>query len=99
MDAVRARKLHEKVAIVASVLPLMSVEAAKARQARPTYGPVGDEVIQRLQKASDPAAEGLAICVEMIAKLKKIDGVRGIHILSGGCEAAAGKIVEKAALA
>jgi len=99
MEAARARKLHEKAAIIVSVLPLTSVEHAKARQARPTYGPVGEEVIQRLQKAADPAAEGLAICVETIAKLRKIDGVRGIHILSGGCEAAAGKIVEKAGLA
>ena len=61
MDAVRARKLHEKAAIIVSVLPLTSVEHAKARQARPTYGPVGEEVVQRLQKAADPAAEGLAI--------------------------------------
>ena len=30
--------------------------------------------------------EGLAICVETIDKLKDMNGLRGIHLLSGGKE-------------
>jgi hypothetical protein len=34
----------------------------------------------------------------MAVKLKSIPGVRGIHILSGGCEALAASVIEKAGL-
>ena len=30
--------------------------------------------------------EGIAICAEVIQKVKALDGIKGIHILSGGKE-------------
>jgi hypothetical protein len=39
------------------------------------------------------------MAAEIAAKLKTVAGVRGIHILSGGCEALAGKVIEAAGLA
>jgi methylenetetrahydrofolate reductase (NADPH) len=99
MDAVRAAGLDRQVAIMASVLPLTSVEQARVLDRRRTYGPVPESVIARLSGASDPAREGIAIAVEMAGQLKAIPGVRGIHILSGGCESAAATVIREAGLA
>jgi methylenetetrahydrofolate reductase (NADPH) len=99
MDAVRAAGLDQKVAIIASVLPLTSVEQAKLLDRRRTYGPVPESVIARLSGAADPAQEGIAIAAEMASQLKTIPGVRGIHVLCGGCESAAATVIQKAGLA
>jgi len=99
MDAVRAAGLDRQVAILASVLPLASVPQAQKLQERRTYGPVSDEVVARLSKATDPAKEGISIAAEMASKVKAIGGVRGIHILSGGNEASAARVIEAAGLA
>jgi methylenetetrahydrofolate reductase (NADPH) len=99
MDAVRAAGLDKQVAIVASVLPLTTVEQAQDLDRRRTYGPVAQSVVARLSGASDPAKEGMAIAVEMAGRLKTIPGVRGIHILSGGCEGAAATLIGEAGLA
>jgi methylenetetrahydrofolate reductase (NADPH) len=99
MDAVRAAGLDKQVAIFASVLPLTSVEQAQDLDRRRTYGPVAASIIARLSAASDPAQEGMAIAVEMAGQLKTIPGVRGIHILSGGCEGLAATVIERAGLA
>jgi methylenetetrahydrofolate reductase (NADPH) len=96
MDAVRAAGLDQQVAILASVLPLTSVEQARGRGA---YGPVAESVVARLSGASDPVKEGIAIAVEMAGQLKAIPGIRGIHILSGGRPASAATIIEEAGLA
>jgi methylenetetrahydrofolate reductase (NADPH) len=99
MDAVREMGLNNKTAIIASVLPLASVEKAEVLRRRQTCGPLDEAVITRLAKASDPAVEGVAMASAMAAQLKTIPGVRGIHILSGGCESLAARVIEAAGLA
>jgi methylenetetrahydrofolate reductase (NADPH) len=99
MDAVRAAGLEKRVSILASVLPLASVEQAKTLDKRQTYGPVGESVIARLSQAADAAKEGVAIAAAMASQLKAIPGVRGIHILSGGCESLAATVIQEAGLA
>jgi methylenetetrahydrofolate reductase (NADPH) len=99
MDAVRAAGLDKQVAILASVMPLTSVDQARRLAAKKTYGPVGEEVIARLARASDPAGEGIAIAAEMARQVKAIAGVRGVHVLSGGCEGSVAAVIEQAGLA
>jgi len=98
MDAVRAAGLDTQVAIIASVLPLASVEKARALDKRQTYGPVGEDVIARLSQAADAVKEGVAIAAATAAQLKAVPGVRGIHILSGGCESLAATVIQEAGL-
>jgi methylenetetrahydrofolate reductase (NADPH) len=98
MDVVREAGLDQQVSIIASVLPLTSVEQAKAFEHRHSYGPVDGRMVVRMSEASDPAKEGVAIAAEMAAALKSIPGVRGIHILSGGCEALAAAVIQETGL-
>jgi methylenetetrahydrofolate reductase (NADPH) len=90
--------LHEKTAIVASVRPLESVAQAEALFKKHASSPVPAALLARMRKASDPAKEGLTICAELASKVKGLQGVRGIHILSGGREETLGTILEQAGL-
>jgi hypothetical protein len=81
------------------VLPLTSMERARLLAERQTYGPVGEAAVARLGKASDLLKEGVAMAAEVATQLKAVPGLRGIHILSGGCESLAARVIEQAALA
>jgi methylenetetrahydrofolate reductase (NADPH) len=101
LDAVRKEGLTKKTAILAGVFPLSS--AAEAQKLRDTYAEfcIPDKVIERLKKTGDDGAqkkEGLAICVETIKQLKALEGLRGIHIFSGGKEAVVPEILAAAGL-
>jgi methylenetetrahydrofolate reductase (NADPH) len=89
LAAARKEGLTKKAAILAGVFPLSN--AAEAQKLRDTYAEfcIPDKIIERLKKAGDDSAqkkEGLAICVETIKQLKALEGLRGIHVLSGGKE-------------
>jgi len=101
LDAVRKEGLTKKAAILAGVYPLES--AAEAQKLRETYAEfcIPDEIIERLKASGNDAAQkkqGLAICVETIKQLKGLDGLRGIHILSGGKEAVVPEILAASGL-
>ena len=98
LDAARSEGLTERTAILAGVLPLS--DAAEAEHLRDTFTDfrIPDAVIDRLKSAADPKAEGLAIATETIAQIKTLDGVRGIHILSGGKEAIVPELTKAAGL-
>jgi methylenetetrahydrofolate reductase (NADPH) len=101
LDAVRKEGLTKKTAILAGVFPLSN--AAEAHKLRDTYAEfrIPDKVIERLKKTGADGAqkkEGIAICAETIKQLKALDGVRGIHILSGGKESSVPEILSAAGL-
>lgn len=89
LDAVKQAGLADKTAIIAGVFPLDSAEEAEFLLNKYTEFQIPAGIIERLKAAVDRQAqkkEGLAICVEIINKLKNMNGLRGIHILSGGKE-------------
>jgi methylenetetrahydrofolate reductase (NADPH) len=99
LDAARQAGFTKKAAILAGVYPLDS--AAEAQKLRDTFAEfcIPDEIVERLKKAGkDSRKEGLAICVDTIKQLKGLDGLRGIHILSGGREALVPEIIAAAGL-
>ena len=99
MQAVRADGLDTKAAILASVMPLTSLAQAEFLKARSGFAPIGDDIINRLKGASDVAKAGIAIVAEIADKVRAIPGVRGIHILSDGCEESVAQIITEARLA
>jgi methylenetetrahydrofolate reductase (NADPH) len=101
LDALKGEGITDKVAILAGVMPLTS--AAEARKLNQTYTDfsIPDSVIARLEKAGNEDAqkkEGVAICAEIIKKLKVMAGLRGVHILSGGNEAVVPQLAAAAAV-
>jgi methylenetetrahydrofolate reductase (NADPH) len=89
LDAVKQAGLADKTAIIAGVFPLDSTEEAELLLNKYTEFQIPPRIIERLKLAGDRQAqkkEGLSICVEIINKLKNMNGLRGIHLLSGGKE-------------
>jgi len=98
LKAVWAAGLDKRVAVIASVLPLTSVAQAEELRTQPG-SPISDEIIKRLRNSGDAAQAGVAIAAEIAGKAKAMDGVRGIHIHSAGCEALAAPVIKEARLA
>jgi len=91
MKAVREAGLHERTHIVAGVRPLASVEEAERLRAPA-------DLTARLRESSDPIREGIRVCAEIAVQVKAIEGVRGIHILSGGSDDAVASVIQQAGL-
>ena len=85
IELVREEQLHKKVKILTGITPLASAAAAKYIKTKLPDMDVPDEIIERLRKPrnkEEVAEEGMRIAAETIKKLRKIDGVAGIHIMS-----------------
>ena len=57
---------------------------------------VPDEIVKRFEQAEDKQAEGINIALELIQKLKKIEGIKGIHIMAVGWEDVVPELVKQA---
>jgi methylenetetrahydrofolate reductase (NADPH) len=52
--------------------------------------------VARLESASDPAAEGRRLCLDLMKELATIPGVAGVHIMAPGNEAAIADVIKDA---
>jgi methylenetetrahydrofolate reductase (NADPH) len=89
LAAAKKEGLTDKTAILAGVLPLSSAEEAEKLRSEHTELRIPDGIVAKLKAAGNPEAqekEGLKLCAEIVGKLKATQGIRGVHILSGGRE-------------
>ncbi|OPY33077.1 MAG: bifunctional homocysteine S-methyltransferase/5,10-methylenetetrahydrofolate reductase protein [Methanomassiliicoccales archaeon PtaU1.Bin124] len=98
MSQVRARGLHEKVHIIAGVMPLKSHKVALYMKNKVSGMIVPDHIIDRMKNAADPKEEGIRMCVEQIKHLQSIEGVHGIHVMAVAWEEKVPVIVKEAGL-
>jgi methylenetetrahydrofolate reductase (NADPH) len=98
MALVRARGLHERVHIIAGVMPLKSHKVALYMKNKVAGMIVPDAIVERLKNAKDPKEEGVRLCVEQIEHLRTIEGVRGVHIMAMAWEEKVPEIVHRAGL-
>lgn len=94
MQRVRDLGLHEKVFIIAGVGPLASANAARWIRAHVPGIHIPDAIIDRLASAEKPRLEGRKICVELIQKLREIEGVHGVHVMAYRQEEAVAEIID-----
>jgi len=100
MEVVRKMGLHKQTAILAGVTPIKSVGAARYMQSKVPGMDVPQAIVDRMAavpKEKQPA-EGIKICVEMIERMKKVEGVAGVHIMAIEWEEKVGEICERAGL-
>jgi len=74
--------LTERLAIILGVGPLASARQARWMNENLHGVSVPEGVIERLERAADPAAEGRKLCVELIQGLSEIPGVAGVHLMA-----------------
>ena len=98
MDAVRARGLHRRAAIVVGVGTLPSARALRwmADHVPGVHVPLA--VTERIAAAADPRAEGCRMAVETIHALRAVEGVAGVHLMGHKNEAALARIIVEAGL-
>jgi len=98
MDGVRDLGLHERVKILAGVLPTRSARALEYMRDEVAGMVIPDEVIRRMAGADDPAEEGVRLACELIGELREVDGVAGVHLMPVMWEKITPRIVEEAGL-
>ena len=98
MEKVVEMGLHEKVAILAGVMPVKSVNTLLHMREDVPGVKINDEYIRRMEKAADPQAEGIKIAIEIIQTVKNIKGVRGVHIMPFMWESIMPTVVKEAGL-
>src|SRR5436189_6160844 len=76
MRLVRKEWLHDKVYILAGVIPLKSAKMARFMVEK-LGAVVPKHILDRMERAPNPKAEGVSITARTIKALKKIEGVRG----------------------
>ncbi len=95
MAAVRDAGIHEKVFILAGVGPLASARSAEWIRGNVPGVHIPDAVVRRLKGAVDQQREGVNICIEMIHRIREIEGVHGVHIMAYRQEHWVAEIVER----
>jgi 5,10-methylenetetrahydrofolate reductase len=91
------RGASREVPILAGVLILRSSDQAERLSKVPGLA-IGPQIVDRLKKAADPEAEGIAIAVQMVKALKALPGVHGVHLYAIEWPEAVGRVVEAAGL-
>jgi methylenetetrahydrofolate reductase (NADPH) len=101
MEQVRNLGLDRKCFVLAGVGPVKSLRALEHMQREVPGMYVPDDVVRRLRgvPADRVAAEGLALCSEIITQVRTIPGVAGVHVMAFGWEDAIPEILERAGLA
>ncbi|MCB2182979.1 MAG: acetyl-CoA decarbonylase/synthase complex subunit delta [Desulfobulbaceae bacterium] len=98
MEMVRDLGIHENAYILAGVTPPKSLGMARYMKKFVPGMDVTDDVIQRMKDATDKQDEGINICVDVINRVKEIEGVAGVHIMAIEWEEAVAEIVKRAGL-
>ncbi len=95
------RGLHEKVAILAGILPLADADVAKAYSGKRPNPMIPDAVLQRISAPSDKKgqrAAGIEIALETVKRLSGLKGLRGFEVRADGDADLAIEFIEKSGL-
>ena len=98
MEEICQMGLDKKVKILAGVIPIKSVGAARYMQKNVSGVDVPEEIVTRLKNAQDPAVEGVKMAQELIMQMREIKGVAGVHVMAIQWEKMIPEIVEGAGL-
>ena len=86
--------LAGRLYLLVGVAPLVSAKSARWINANLPGSIIPDWIVDRLDRASDAAAEGRAICIDLLKEYTEIPGVSGAHVMAPLNEAAVAKVIE-----
>jgi methylenetetrahydrofolate reductase (NADPH) len=85
--------LADKLHVLIGVVPLRSAKSARWIKDKLYGAVIPDELVERLEAAADPAAEGRRICLEAIEALADIPQVAGCHVMAPNNDAAVPAVI------
>ncbi len=97
-EAIRARGLFERMFVLVGVAPPRSAASARFMREHLPGVVVPDGVVVRLEGADDPADEGVRLTVEIVKRLRSIEGISGVHIMGLGREDSVRRVIDAAGL-
>jgi methylenetetrahydrofolate reductase (NADPH) len=83
-----------RVHLIIGVAPLSSAKSARWIKEHLFGSIIPEWMIDRLEKAADPQAEGRALCVELLKEYAEIPGVSGAHLMAPLNERAIPAVIE-----
>jgi len=95
MDKVRERGLHDRAYILAGIVVNKSQKSIEITATVPGMD-IPDVLIERMRNAEDKQAEGLAIALELIEDIRKVEGIKGLHVMAIGWDEIVPELLEKA---
>jgi len=98
MAAVRERGLHKRAYFLVGVLLVRSARAAQVMKSEVPGIHMPDDFYRRIVEAANPAEEGIRLGIDTVQRLRRIEGVRGVHLMAIGWEEAIPRVVEGAGL-
>ena len=98
MHDVRTLGLHQHAGIMAGIMVIKSAQSARFLRDHLPGSRVPESIIERMEAAADPEAEGVTIAAELCHQLLAIEGVRGVHLMTVGWSKAIPLVVAQAGL-
>ncbi|MGO9426379.1 MAG: methylenetetrahydrofolate reductase [Steroidobacteraceae bacterium] len=86
--------LGTRLHLLVGVAPLSSVKSARWIKSHLIGSIIPDWIVDRLDNARDPAAEGRAICIDLLKEYAEMPGVSGGHIMAPMNETAIVEVLE-----
>jgi methylenetetrahydrofolate reductase (NADPH) len=71
-----------KLAVLIGVAPIPSARSARWMREKLFGTLIPDAVVDRLDQAADPKAEGRAICAELLQQFAEMPGIAGAHVMA-----------------
>lgn len=81
--------------MLVGIAPLASAKSARWIVSHLKGSIIPDWIVERLDKASDPKAEGEAICLDLLKEMAGIPGVAGAHLMAPLNEAAIPRVIAR----
>jgi len=88
--------ITQQLFVLIGVAPLRSARSARWMREHLFGTIIPERFVERLEQASDPAAEGRRICVELLGELAQVPGVAGAHVMAPNNEAALAEVLSEA---
>lgn len=87
-----------RIPILVGIGPIMSAKSARWMNANLFGVHIPDNLISRLEAASDQKAEGKKICLELLEELSEIEGVAGAHLMAPHGEQAIAEVIAESGI-
>src|SRR5581483_4250173 len=94
MARLAEQSMTAKLSFLIGVVPLRSAKSARWIKEKLFGAIIPDPLVDRMENARDPLAEGARICTDVIREMAGIPGVAGVHIMAPGNEAAVPDIIK-----
>jgi methylenetetrahydrofolate reductase (NADPH) len=88
--------LTRQLVMLIGINPLRSAKSAQWMKSHLHGTIIPDALIARMDKAANPAREGVRVCLELIEELAAIPGIAGVHIMAPGNDAAIPEVIAEA---